>query len=92
MDSCAILSFNETSDPNTAIKVYPNPTNGILNIDTNNILLEKVECYDVLGRLELTKDFNSDAIQVDLTDLNAGNYLIKLFTAEGIQNMKVIKN
>lgn len=55
--------------------LFPNPTNGILNIEIEN--LEKIVVYDVYGKK--VNEFVPNK-QIDLSDLSKGIYLIKLFS------------
>lgn len=92
VDLCALLSADSFENNVVNIKAYPNPAHNILNLEANTATINKVELYDVLGRLVLTNQYNSGNVQIDISNLNTGDYIVKLFTAEGIQNLKVIKN
>lgn len=70
------------------IEIYPNPVKDFLNFKTDEKIL-KIEVYDVLGRLiSSNKVFDN---RVDLSELKAGNYIVKAFTDKGIKNSKVNK-
>ncbi len=56
--------------------IYPNPaTNFIILTDLNNT---NVKIYDISGRLMLSKDIKSDNFNLDISNLKAGNYIIKV--------------
>ena len=59
----------------TNIAMYPNPTNSILNIE--NAENSTIEIYDLLGRLILTRSNISLHEKIDVSNLNAGTYLIR---------------
>lgn len=81
----ATPSFDDAS----IISVYPNPTNGILNVSVKESL-SSIEVYNVLGSL-LKRSTNSN--QVDISDLSAGSYLAKITATDGrTTTQKVIKN
>lgn len=67
-----------------SISVYPNPTSGLLVIETNT--LQKVEIYTISGILIETTDKN----QINLSHYSKGIYLVKISTDEGIALKKVI--
>ncbi|PQJ72542.1 T9SS type A sorting domain-containing protein [Polaribacter butkevichii] len=68
---------------------YPNPTNSIITIDTENLDIEKVDVYNVLGN----KIFSSSKHKLDVTSLTNGIYLLKVHTKEGrIGSKRFIKN
>jgi uncharacterized repeat protein (TIGR01451 family) len=66
------------------IKVYPNPTSGILVIETDT--LQKVEIFTMTGVLIETTDKN----QIDLSHYSKGIYLIKISTDKCVALKKVI--
>ncbi len=74
------------------VKVYPNPTENILNIDSKELLLQKVELYDIQGRLIISEIAKSDKHIINISHLVPGTYLIKLFTDKGIKTFKTVKN
>jgi PKD repeat protein len=59
--------------------IYPNPTNGIINIDFNSIETETIIITDMLGKqLQEVKITNSKS-QIDMTDYKQGIYFINFF-------------
>ncbi|MES2747440.1 MAG: T9SS type A sorting domain-containing protein [Bacteroidota bacterium] len=72
----------------TAITAYPNPVKDVLHLQTPENVL-KVEIYDLSGR-KLRSGFVLEN-KIDLSDLKTGNYLIKVYTDEEIQSIKVLK-
>jgi hypothetical protein len=57
------------------IVVFPNPTSRFINI-SSDILITKIEIYDLLGKQILTTGFQN---QIDVSSYQAGIYLIKLY-------------
>ncbi len=63
---------------NSAVKIYPNPTNGNLFIHkTNNSEEQKITLYDIQGKLILEKYFR-DKTELDVSDFKTGVYLIRV--------------
>jgi len=63
---------------NSNIKIYPNPTNNIINIEgltknENNT----IQIFDVQGKLVITKNITEKGT-IDLSELNKGVYVIKI--------------
>ena len=63
---------------NSNIKIYPNPTNNIINIEgltknENNT----IQIFDLQGKLVITKTINEKGT-IDLSELNKGVYVIKI--------------
>jgi len=65
--------------------IFPNPTNGILNIGNEN--LEKIFVYDVSGKI--VNEF-SPSSQIDLSNLSKGLYIIKLISLKEIIVDKIV--
>lgn len=71
-----IVSVDEVSS-NPAISVFPNPTNGVLNIVSDAQGVSIVEVIDVLGANVLTTSFNGRTT-VDLSGLAQGIYNVRV--------------
>lgn len=85
--NCSTLNVNDAFF--STMEVYPNPTNGILNI--NNVFLEKAILYDALGRITSTKIFkNSQNNDFDLSSFSKGIYYISLQTQNATTVRKII--
>ncbi|MGC6430443.1 MAG: family 16 glycosylhydrolase [Jejuia sp.] len=70
------------------IKIYPNPTNGILNINFNQVI-DKIEIHSVIGRLM----FNGTTIngQIDISYLSKGAYFLSIYSGDKTITRKFIK-
>jgi PKD repeat protein len=63
---------------NSNIKIYPNPTNNIINIEgLNKNVNNTIQIFDVQGKLVITKTINEKGT-IDLSELNKGVYVIKI--------------
>ena len=63
---------------NSNVKIYPNPTNNIINVEglsknENN----SIQIFDVQGKLVITKTITEKGT-IDLSELNKGVYVIKI--------------
>lgn len=69
-------------------KIFPNPTDGTINFQTENKNISKVEIWNNLGELI----FYSDKLPLTytLTNQAKGLFLVKIFTGEEVQIEKVI--
>ena len=69
---------NSSLETSTII-VYPNPSNGIINIASEqNELIEKIEIYNNMGQLVVSK-YNASSFEVDLTNQSTGLYFVKAY-------------
>ncbi|MFN5705386.1 MAG: T9SS type A sorting domain-containing protein [bacterium] len=80
-DTSSLIIGNFVGVDNTSkteYKIYPNPTEGIINIEA--LIKTKssiVKIYSVQGKLILTKEFKDNGI-IDINDFSKGVYLIKI--------------
>lgn len=80
-----LTSFKNISDKNTQVRIYPNPSDGIVTIDFS-ILKEKcstLKIYSIEGSLVYSKSIFTEQ-QITLNNLlNKGLYIVELVTEEG---------
>ena len=72
-------------------KVYPNPTSSHITIETGSMEMEDVTIYDVHGRIWNEMSPKSVSTTVDLTNLPAGIYQLKITTANGVYHQSISK-
>ena len=70
------------------ITIYPNPTNGIINIPSE-FGIQKMVIYDLSGKILMERELHSEA--VDVQNLSSGMYLMKLFAGDKNYQTKFIK-
>ncbi len=72
------------------VNVYPNPTNDVVNIETQETL-QNYEVYNVLGQQIQKGSFNGNN-QINLHGATTGTYFIKVNTTQGsTATVKVLK-
>jgi len=71
------------------LKVYPNPSAGVFNISTENNA--RVEVRDLLGKLIYTTNANAENTTIDITNYQAGIYMLNITTEKGLVTKKLIK-
>lgn len=71
------------------LSIYPNPTNGDKIYIVSKLALEKeIEIFDVLGKRILQTTLSSK--ELNIGNLNAGVYIIKIREAEASATRKLI--
>ena len=85
-DDCQLGLVENLADQ---IKLYPNPLKEILHIETSGITVKKLSLYDILGRLVLEKNGQSESL--DTTSLQRGWFILKLETETGVFSKKLLK-
>jgi hypothetical protein len=89
--SLSLTSNIQTIKQNT-FNVSPNPTNGLIKINSNN---EGETHYSILnesGQEVKSGTINSKLDYIDLIDVSEGIYFIKIQNETGIEVKKIIKN
>jgi hypothetical protein len=71
-------------------KIYPNPTNGIINI-TGKPLFERVGVIDMTGREVIRQESLGQNTQIDLGSLPSGVYFVRLMVDGAFITSKVVK-
>ena len=69
------------------VRVYPNPTIGILNIESESEI--QIFLYDLSGKLKIKTSQPLGSGQIDLTDFPAGIYVLEVSDQTG--RKKVLK-
>lgn len=78
----------ETKLDNILNEVYPNPTNGIINI--NNDKATEVNIFNITGGLVLNQKFSENYAQIDLSDFPKGMYFIQQISEKGVITKRII--
>jgi hypothetical protein len=84
--SCSqTVGFEQIQEDLTLI--YPNPTNGLVNIEIQNQTIQSIKVYDLQG--QLIKE--TAETQFDLSNYSNGTYFIRAQTEKGYYSYKLIK-
>ena len=73
----------------TDVNIFPNPSEGEINILANNNLVKEVELIDMQGRIlhSYTNDFKKDKLALNYKEVSSGMYFIKV----KFENTEIIK-
>lgn len=72
-------------------KVYPNPTSNSVKI-TSGLTIEEINIINVLGETILTKKASTKNLEIDVSNLNTGIYILKIKCLENqVYTEKIIK-
>lgn len=81
----------EDFDKSIISKVYPNPTQDLLTINSESNI-ESVSIYTFTGQMLEEYYFENKNIQVSLENLSTGIYFVKVSANSKTQTIKIIKN
>ena len=76
-----------------AFKIYPNPTTSELRVESGELKVNSVEVFDIYGKkLSQLSTFNSQlSTQINVSQLPAGVYIIKIQSDKGVYKQQFIK-
>jgi hypothetical protein len=76
-----------------SISFYPNPVNDVMNVFIHNDsdVFNKLNIYNSSGQLISTITDLQSIMQIDVSDLDKGLYVISIISSEKINNFKFIK-
>ena len=87
------------TDNYPSLRVYPNPTTGVLNliqetINNEQLTINNIEIFDICGKkifLSTRSLVHSSTITMDISHLTAGIYFVKISTETGEVVRKIVK-
>jgi blue copper oxidase len=98
MGSFVVLDTNSSGInkiPTTAFTVYPNPASNFIHIHkkVNELVIEKIEITDVLGKVVLTLDKNdaNNLSKINISSFPSGHYFIQLVTESSLTTIRLLK-
>lgn len=69
---------------------YPNPVKDVLHLSHDKDISD-VAVFNLVGQQVMVKTVNANSVQIDMSDLAAGSYLVKVTSDNQIKTIKVIK-
>lgn len=82
-----VTGLTEFKNEESGVVVYPNPANDVLYVVVGENKIEKLELYDVMGRLLLNETEHNT---LNISQLPNGTYVVKVYTSNGIETRKVV--
>ena len=77
---------------NTVVSLYPNPTNGIVNLTmADNAGKVQINVLDISGKSYIDMNSKSKNIEIDLSDLESGVYFVRVNSDTGQKMIRIIK-
>jgi hypothetical protein len=76
---------------NQNFKIYPNPTNGILNINANSDTYYDIVLTDINGKIIIKKESLHNINNIDISKLDKGVYFVTLTSNLSTHTTKIIK-
>ena len=73
-----VLSLNEYKSWSPEVNIYPNPSNNDLYILSNDTSIDKIQIYDLQGKLLIDEHFSNSPNYINVSNLNNGLYILQL--------------
>ena len=86
---CATTAPDAVEELTSSFNIYPNPVNDKLYIETE-MDVEEVAVYDTFGRQQTTDNGQQSSV-IDVSNLNAGVYIVMIKTDAGIVTKRFVK-
>jgi hypothetical protein len=85
------LSVNDKL-PSNAANIYPNPANNKITVSVDNKYhVQSIQMMDITGR-EVKNITANNVVNVNISDLQSGYYILNIQTTEGVISSKLIKD
>lgn len=83
------VGISDASPPEKKFTVYPNPSRGEFRIQNDELRIESIDIYDVLGENILHRNSNSKQATIKLS-VPSGVYFLKVKSSGRIFSSKII--
>ncbi|HBS88740.1 MAG: hypothetical protein A2W91_19040 [Bacteroidetes bacterium GWF2_38_335] len=70
--------------------VYPNPTDGLINVRLNGLAADRIVILDVLGKAVKTVKVSGDFTQIDLGSFENGMYFIEIYSTNKKYTTRIV--
>ena len=74
------------------VKIFPNPSNGTVYICAESEPVLALQVFDMFGRMLSHESVGRQEFSIDLSRYNAGIYMLRLVTKNGVETSRIIKN
>ncbi len=88
--ACTEVMFDGIEDFENSVRIYPNPTNGTINIDVSQANNATIQVINAFGQLIMTQDNVATQQQLEIEG-PAGIYFVKINSEDKTATFKVTK-
>jgi len=93
LDNFTSSSLKNSTSNNIAInknevKVYPNPSSSSINVDCTEG--SAISIHDVMGRVMYSTKAENSSVKIDLENISAGYYVVKIANELAIKTIKIV--
>ncbi|MBR3709677.1 MAG: T9SS type A sorting domain-containing protein [Bacteroidales bacterium] len=86
-----VRNSTEVGEWEADAKIYPNPTSGKVYVEAEG--MTQIAIFNTIGQLVYGTDVTTDKLDIDMTSLPAGSYIVRISTSDGacIRHLNVIR-
>ncbi|MCB9195084.1 MAG: T9SS type A sorting domain-containing protein [Flavobacteriales bacterium] len=89
--ACYVIASTDVAYVNgSEISVYPNPSNGMINVNFSEVIEGEIKVYDAVGRLVINLPITKLNAQINLADQKEGIYFVVVEGVEATQTIRVV--
>ena len=77
------------SEAQTSVKVYPNPTKDVFNVE--GVGIRRIEVFNALGQIVASELTETENHRIDLGGVATGVYLLRIVTENGVTTQRIVK-
>ncbi len=89
-----VTGISAINDINNSVKIYPVPTNGLVNVELTEMGLTTVTISDEMGNTVLVRKVNSgnsaDTIAINMSQFSDGIYIARIANEKGVAVKKIV--
>jgi hypothetical protein len=87
-----LLGVNTNSNAIKDFSIFPNPSRNVVNVSNTNATINSIEISDLNGRVvNSVNSIDAQNVQINISDLSSGIYMMKIVSDKGITTKKLIK-
>ena len=83
-------SIGENSEKK--VMVFPNPTHGLVRIQSAGKPVVEVQVFDLFGKMLFRQSVGKDDFSFDLSNYSSGTYLLRIISDKGVETVKVVRD
>jgi hypothetical protein len=85
-----VLGIGDQLSPLDGVYAYPNPASDQITIASENVAIETITLFDILGKQVAVLYPNSRNVTIDVTGFSKGIYIAKVSTPAGVGSIKLV--
>ncbi|MBO7276369.1 MAG: T9SS type A sorting domain-containing protein [Bacteroidales bacterium] len=74
---------------NVDVNIYPNPANKFINVSSLSII-DRVQITNVLGQVVMVKEIGANGANINIENLESGNYFVTIYSNDAVATKKLL--